>query len=372
MKALRFHAARDLRIDDVASPPRPGPGEVLVKVSLCGICGSDLHEYTDGPQLISTTPHPFTKAKAPQILGHEFSGRIEAVGEKVTRLKAGDRISAVPHLNVPGEYFARRNLGHVSSETALVGFSWAWGGMGEYAILPQENCVRLPDGVSDLQGALVEPASVALNAVDLAKLEAGCTVLVAGAGPIGSLVALCALASGASTVVVADPNAFRRNFLADVSGIQPSSGALDELKSLVASLTEEGRGFDAAIECAGHEKALDGCIESVKPTGTVVQVGLFVNVPRINAFRISEKMLRYQGSWGFPITIGPRVVALIEAGRFPVERIVTNRVPLMQAVARGFDPLVTAGNKDLKILVEISNIVDQFIGRSGQVILSVT
>jgi len=353
MKALRFHAARDLRVDDIAAPPRPGPGEVLVKVSLCGICGSDLHEYTDGPQLISVNPHPFTKAKAPQILGHEFSGRVEAVGAGVTKWKAGDRISAVPHLNVPGEYFSRRNLGHVSSETALVGFSWAWGGMGEYANLPQENCVRLPDGVSDLQGALVEPASVALNAVDLAKLEAGSTVLVAGAGPIGSLVALCALASGASTVVVADPNPFRRQFLADVPGIRPCSGATDELQALMAALTDEGRGFDAAIECAGHEKALDGCIETVKPTGTIVQVGLFVKVPRINAFRISEKMLRYQGSWGFPITIGPRVVALIEAGKLPVEKIVTGRVPLAHAVPQGFDPLITPGNENLKIMVEV-------------------
>jgi (R,R)-butanediol dehydrogenase/meso-butanediol dehydrogenase/diacetyl reductase len=353
MKALRFHGARDLRIEDIAAPPQPGPGEVLVKVSLCGICGSDLHEYTDGPQLIPTAPHPFTKAKAPQILGHEFSGQIEAVGPGVKRWKAGERISAVPHLNVPGEYFARRNLGHVSAETALVGFSWAWGGMGEYAILPQENCVKLPDSVSDLQGALVEPASVALNAVDLAGLEAGCTVMVAGAGPIGSLVALCALASGASTVVVADPNGFRRAFLADVPGIRPCSGAPADLKVLVESLTDEGRGFDAAIECAGHEKALDGCIESVKPTGTVVQVGLFVNVPRVNAFRISEKMVRYQGSWGFPITIGSRVVALIEAGRLPVERIVTGRVPLARAVQEGFDPLIAPGNANLKIMVDI-------------------
>lgn len=354
MKALRFHAARDLRIEEIASPPRPGPGQVLVKVLECGICGSDLHEYTDGPQLIPTEPHPFTKAMAPQILGHEFSAVVEAIGDNVTRLKIGDRISAVPHLNVPGEYFARRNLGHVSSETALVGFSWAWGGMGELAILPQENCVRLPDGVDNAQGALVEPASVALNAVDLAGLSAGSSVLVTGAGPIGSLVALCALANGATSVVLADPNEFRRNFLADVRGISPSSGNLQELKELARKLTDDGRGFDAAIECAGHEKALESCIEVVKPTGTIVQVGLFVSVPRVNAFRISEKMIRYQGSWGFPITIGPRVVSLIEAGRLPVEKIVTQRVALDHAVARGFEPLISPGNENLKILIRVS------------------
>jgi (R,R)-butanediol dehydrogenase/meso-butanediol dehydrogenase/diacetyl reductase len=354
MKSLRFHAANDLRIEDIAAPPLPGPGQVLVKVMQCGICGSDLHEYTHGPQLVPTKPHPFTNAMAPQVLGHEFSAVVEAVGANVARWQVGDRISAIPHLNVPGEYFARRNLGHVSSETALVGFSWAWGGMGEYAILPQENCVRLPEGVDNAQGALVEPASVALNAVDLAGLSAGCTVLVTGAGPIGSLVALCALANGASSIVVAEPNEFRRNFLADVPGIHPCTGNLEDLKALVKKLTDEGRGFDAAIECAGHEKALESCIEMVKPTGTIVQVGLFVAVPRVNAFRISQKMLRYQGSWGFPITIGPRVVALIEAGRLPVERIITSRIPLDRAMPDGFDTLVTPGNRSLKILIEVS------------------
>ncbi len=354
MRAIRFHAARDLRIDDIPVPDDPGPGQVLVKVLQCGICGSDLHEYTDGPQLIPTKPHPFTGATFPQVLGHEFSAIVQAVGIGVTKVKLGDRISAIPHLNVPGEYFARRNLGHVSSETALVGFSWRWGGMGEYAILPQENCVRLPESVNDEQGALVEPASVALNAVDLAKLEAGNVVLVTGAGPIGSLVAFCALANGASSVVVAEPNEFRRNFLRDVPGIHPSNGSREDLMALASQLTDEGRGFDAAFECAGQEKALDSCIDQVKPTGAVVQVGLFVNPPKINAFKISEKMIRYQGSWGFPITIGSRVVALIEAGRLPVERIVTSHVALNDAVEGGFRALLSPNNPHLKIIVDLA------------------
>ncbi|TPE45694.1 zinc-binding dehydrogenase [Amaricoccus solimangrovi] len=316
MKALRFHAAKDLRLDAVPAPSSPGPGQVLVRVLQCGICGSDLHEYTDGPQLIPIEPHPFTGATAPQILGHEFSARVEAVGPGVRRLKVGDRVSAVPHLNVPGEYFSRRNLGHVSSETALVGFSWEWGGMGELALLPEENCVPLPDSVDDTQGALVEPASVALNAVDLAELRAGSAVLVTGAGPIGALVALCALASGATSVVLAEPNAFRRELLAGLPGITVCDGGPDALADLVATLTDDGRGFDAPFECAGHERALDSCVETVKPTGAVIQVGLFVSAPRVNVFRISEKALRYQGSWGFPITIGQRVVALIEACRW--------------------------------------------------------
>ena len=137
-------------------------------------------------------------------------------------------------------------------------------------------------------------------------------------------------------------------------GIVPASGDIQELQALARKLTDDGRGFDAAIECAGHERALANCIETVKPTGTVVQVGLFVDVPRVNTFKISEKMLRYQGSWGFPMTIGPRVVSLIEAGKLPVERIVTGHVPLARAVTSGFDALIAPGNKNLKILIDVA------------------
>ncbi|WP_293972506.1 alcohol dehydrogenase catalytic domain-containing protein [Sphingomonas sp.] len=92
MKALRFHAARDLRIENVTAPARPGPGQVRVRNRYVGICGTDLHEYASGPIFIpSAEPHPFTKARGPQILGHEFGGTIEAIGEGVTTVKVGDR-----------------------------------------------------------------------------------------------------------------------------------------------------------------------------------------------------------------------------------------------------------------------------------------
>ncbi|MBX3569374.1 MAG: alcohol dehydrogenase catalytic domain-containing protein [Rhizobiaceae bacterium] len=352
MKALRFHKARDLRIEDVAAPGEPGPNEVVLKVSHCGICGTDLHEYMDGPIILPVEPHPFTGAKVPIILGHEFSSTVTAVGSAVTNVKPGDRVAVIPHLNKPGEYYARRNLGQFSAETGLVGLSWHWGGMAEQALVPEQNVVKLPDSVSDEQGAVVEPALVALNAIDQSGVQVGATVLVTGAGPIGALTALCAQASGASAVYVFEPNAGRRARLEALEGLKVF-GDRDALLADISAGTDNAVGVDVAIECAGHEAALGLCIEAVKRTGTIAQVGLFVGKPAVDMFKVSEKGIRIIGCWGNDLTVGPRLVSMIASGRFPVEKIITGRVKLDDAVASGFDILTRKGSDHLKILIEI-------------------
>jgi (R,R)-butanediol dehydrogenase/meso-butanediol dehydrogenase/diacetyl reductase len=352
MKALRFHAKHDLRLEDVAEPTAPKAGEVALKVSYCGICGTDLHEYMAGPILVPVEPHPFTGAKAPMILGHELSAVVSAVGDGVTTVKPGDRVAVLPHLMKPGEYYARRNLGQFSPETGLVGLSWYWGGMGERAIVPAQNVVRLPDNVTDEQGAVVEPAAVALNAIDQGGVHAGSTVLVTGAGPIGALTALAAKAAGASAVYVFEPNAGRRAKVEAFGGIKVFGDRSALLKTLAAE-TDSGIGVDVAIECAGHEAALALCVEAVKRTGTIAQVGLFVEPPRVDMFKVSEKGVRIVGCWGNDITLGPRLVGLVASGRFPVEKVITGRVTLDTAVAEGFDKLTQPGNDHLKILIAV-------------------
>jgi (R,R)-butanediol dehydrogenase/meso-butanediol dehydrogenase/diacetyl reductase len=146
MKALRFHAARDLRIESVKAPQNPGPGQVRVRNRYVGICGTDLHEYASGPIFIpSSAPHPFTKSHGPQILGHEFGGTVEAIGEGVTTIAVGDRVSIQP-LIMPrvGDYYAERGLFHLSDQLALAGLSWQWGGMSEAAIVHEYNVAKIP------------------------------------------------------------------------------------------------------------------------------------------------------------------------------------------------------------------------------------
>ena len=354
MKALRFYKARDLRIEDVAPPGPPGPNDVVLKIINCGICGTDLHEYLAGPILVPVEPHPFTGAKLPVILGHEFSASVQATGSAVTTVKVGDRVAVLPHLMKPGDYYTRRNIGQFSPQTGLVGLSWFWGGMGEYAAVPEQNVVRLPDNVSSEQGAILEPSAVAVNAIDNAGVSAGSTVLITGAGPIGALTALAAKAAGARAIYVYEPNAGRRTRVEALGGLTVLGGAAAEVLEAVRSQSDSGVGVDAAIECAGHQAALDLCIDAVKRTGIVAQVGLFVDTPKVDMFKLCEKGIRLVGCWGNDITLGPRLVGMIASGRFPVERIVTGRVRLADAVTGGFDELAKPGNDHLKILIDVA------------------
>ena len=161
MRALRFHAARDLRIEDVAEPPAPREGEVVIRVATCGICGTDLHEYVSGPIVTPVDPHPLTGAQNPQILGHEFAGDVMAVGPGVTRVAEGDRVAVMPLAYCGTCAYCRRGLQHLCATMACVGLSHAWGGMAEFATVAEYQVVRLPDGVTHPQGALIEPTAVA-------------------------------------------------------------------------------------------------------------------------------------------------------------------------------------------------------------------
>ena len=130
MKAVRFYAKEDVRVEDVAAPIALGDSQVMVKPLTCGICGTDLHEFAGGPIVTPKTPHKFTGAVLPQILGHEFSAEIVDVGRSVKRLRKGDRISIQPLVMPLDDYYSRRGLNHLSPSMGCVGLSWAWGGMG--------------------------------------------------------------------------------------------------------------------------------------------------------------------------------------------------------------------------------------------------
>ena len=199
MKAVRFHAARDIRVEDVPAPSKKlGASDVLIKPLVTGICGTDLHEYIAGPIVTPVAPHVYTGVTNPQILGHEFSAVVADAGSAVTNVKVGDRVSIQPLISPRDDYYGRRGLYHLSPSMGCVGLSWGWGGMGELAVVNDYNVAVLPKGVSDIQGAMIEPAAVAVYAVDRGNVRSGDTVLVSGVGPIGALTLLAAKAAGAA------------------------------------------------------------------------------------------------------------------------------------------------------------------------------
>lgn len=355
MKALRFHAAKDLRIEDIAKPAAPAHGQVLVRNHFVGICGTDLHEYSYGPIFIPKEPHPFTGAHGPQVLGHEFGGVVEAVGDGVTSVKAGDRVSIQP-LIMPrsGDYFADRGLFHLSEELALVGLSWQSGGMAEYALVNEYNVQKVPDEMTDEEAALVEPTAVAVYACDRGGVTAGSSVLVTGAGPIGMLTLLAARAAGAAQLFISDINDARLDFaksiLPDVITINPKR---DNPGDVVRAWTEGKVGCDVAIECVGNEHALKACLDAVRKQGVVVQTGLHPHENPLDWFQVTFKDVDLRGSWAYPTHYWPRVIRLIASGLLPAKAVITKRITLDTAVAQGFDTLLDPAGQHLKILIDL-------------------
>jgi (R,R)-butanediol dehydrogenase / meso-butanediol dehydrogenase / diacetyl reductase len=255
VKAVRYHGRKDIRVETVKEPSRFGSDQLLVKPLWTGICGTDLHEYIAGPIVTSASPHVFTAATLPQILGHEFSAEVVDVGKDVAHLKRGDRVSIQPLVMPMNDYYSRRGLNHLSEKMGCIGLSWDWGGMSELAVINEYNAAKVPDSISDEEAAMIEPAAVALYAVDRGAVQAGSTVLIAGAGPIGALTILCAHAAGAAKIFVSEPNASRRKTI-ESWGI--CAGVYDprnsDVVALVKEQTEEHVGVDVAIESPARRR----------------------------------------------------------------------------------------------------------------------
>jgi (R,R)-butanediol dehydrogenase/meso-butanediol dehydrogenase/diacetyl reductase len=358
MRALRFHKARELTVEKVAEPGSPGPGEVLLRPAMCGICGTDLHEYTDGPIVTPAQRHPLTGAELPQILGHEFSAVVAEAGPGVTHVRPGDLVTIMPLIHCGRCHECLRGQGHLCRTMACTGLSSAWGGLADLAIVAAGQVVPVPESLTPRQAALIEPAAVAAYGVDRGRLQPGQTVLVTGAGPIGSLATLYALAGGARRVVLSEPDPARRarasslgDGLGEVVLADPSA---DSVTSLVEELTG-GIGADLAIECAGVESALGLCLDAVRPAGTVVQTALHIRPASIRAETLALKDLTLAGTWCYPIQDFPRVAGLVASGRLPAERVISSVIPLESAVADGFERLITRGTGEVKVLIEVAS-----------------
>src|ERR1700733_5393149 len=356
MRALRFHHARELGVEKVREPGPPGPGEVLLRPVMCGICGTDLHEYTDGPIVTLARPHPLTGAELPQIMGHEFAARVAAVGDGVSHVREGDLCTVMPLISCGRCHECLLGLRHLCRTMACTGLSSAWGGLADLAIVSAGQVVPVPGSMTPQQAALIEPTAVAAYGVDRGRLQPGQTVLITGAGPIGSLAAMYALAAGARRVIVSEPDPVRRQRaaslgvgLGEVVTADPAAGLVTDL---VSELTG-GIGADLAVECAGHESALSLCLDAVRPAGTVVQTALHIRPAAIRAETLALKDLSLIGTWCYPVQDFPRVVGLVASGRLPVERVVSSVVPLESAVTDGFERLITRGTGEVKVLIEV-------------------
>ncbi|MDC8804447.1 2,3-butanediol dehydrogenase [Halomonas pacifica] len=349
MQAAVWHGQRDVRLERVAVPKAPSPGWVQVRVSWCGICGSDLHEYLAGPVFIPTgTPHPLTGIEGQCILGHEFCGEIVAVGANVEGLSPGQRVvaDACQHCGecdycTSGQY----NLCEHLAFTGLMND----GAFAEFVNVPANLIYPLPDRFPLEAGALVEPLAVGMHAVHQARGIEGQTVVVLGAGTIGLCTILCAKAAGAARVLVLEMSAARKAKALEVGAdriIDPQE--CDPIEAIRAETG--GYGAQVAFECIGHKHTAKLAIDSVRKAGRVVMVGIFEEPSEFNFFDIvaTEKevvgSLAYQGEFG-------EVIRLISDGVIDVQPLITGRIGLDEIIDRGFEELANHKDRNVKIIV---------------------
>lgn len=350
MKAARWHGRGDVRVEDVPRP-MPSPGKLLLEVSWCGICGTDVEEFLHGPLIIpGDVPNKLTGRAAPITLGHEFVGSVASVGDGVSDFRVGERVAPEVVLFCGECFFCRRHEYALCVNWAALGLMDD-GGLAEYAVVPAFSCVALPDSLSDEEGALVEPTEVAVRAVRKCELRLGETVAIVGGGTIGLLVLQIALASGAADVYVLEPRSSRRELALTLGATLAFDPSHTEWE---AELREHchGVGPDVVFECAGAVETADVAVRIARKGGRIVLVGIHPNRVPLSTLEIilGEKRLVGSVQHHYDEDL-PVAVDLLGSGKVQVRPLISGRAPLDRVVADGFQPLIEQPEKYLKMLI---------------------
>lgn len=302
--------------------PQPRPNEVLIRVKACAVCGSDVHGM-DG----STG-----RRQPPIIMGHEASGVIEAVGEEVSDYAPGDRVTFDSTIYCNECEACSKGLVNLCRTRRVIGVSCDEyrlnGAFAEYIAVPSYVLYRLPDNISFVQAAMVEPMSVAYHGVLQAPDPKDASVMVVGCGTIGMLAVIVLKGLGAKQIIAVDVDANRlamaNKFGAGVL-INPREGNVHE-QILAAT---EGKGADISYDMTGLESTLLQCIEDTRDNGYIVMVG---NVARTLAFPLQKVILKQLKLHGSCASAGEydRCLELIASGKAPVEEMVSKCAPLAE------------------------------------------
>jgi L-iditol 2-dehydrogenase len=316
MKRATMTAPGQIEISE-ASPPTPGPGQVLLSIQRIGVCGSDIHVFHG--------KHPYTSY--PVVQGHEFSAIVEAVGPGVTGVERGQKVTAMPQV-VCGECPpCRRGDEHICDKLKVQGFQ-APGCAQQLWVTAAEKIVRLPDHFSFEQGALVEPISVAVHAIARAGDLSGRRAVVLGAGPIGNLVAQAARASGAR-VLITDLSEHRLEIARRCGLPDTSNPAREDLRTAAQRVFGDA-GFDLAFECVGVEATLTAATENLAKGGTLVVVGVFGDKPRMDLGLVQDRELRILGTLMYQRPDYEQAVAWIDSGAIITEPLMSEHFSMDQ------------------------------------------
>ena len=321
MRAVTLDPSGTLVLSQVPEPV-PGEGEVRLRVAACGVCGSDMHLRSMG-----ILPPGY-------VMGHEFSGVVDAVGPGVTGWSEGDAACVYP--------FVPNDAHDMTATITGIGCGGPYGGLAELCVVPADRLWRLPSGLPVAHGALVEPLAVALHGLDVVGVTPDDAVAVVGAGPIGALTAVALKARGVENVAVVEPNEQRR---ALVDG--PSFGTEGVHEALMAALGGPPR---IVLECAGHPAAPGLALELVAPSGVVGLLGVLNEPVPISQLLLMVKEAQLRASFCYRPASFDEAVGLLADGKVPVERLVTSRRPI-EETDEVMAELRRPGTAELKVLL---------------------
>ncbi|MFI0842983.1 NAD(P)-dependent alcohol dehydrogenase [Mesorhizobium sp. IMUNJ 23232] len=344
VRALVLERQHELSMRDIDLPQEAGPGEVKIKIHTVGVCGSDVHYYTHG------RIGPFV-VNAPMVLGHEAAGTVVAVGEGVTHLKVGDRVCMEPGIPDPNSRASRLGLYNIDPAVTFWATPPIHGVLTPYVVHPANYTFKLPDNVSFAEGAMVEPFAVGMQAATKAKIAPGDTAVVLGAGPIGTMVAIAALAGGCARAVVADLAQPKLDIAAGYQGVIPINIREKNLGEEVKRLTD-GWGADIVFECSGSLKAWETLLDLPRPGGVVVAVGLPVAPIPFDVSTASTREIRIETVFRYAHQYD-RAIALMGSGRVDLKPLISATFPFEESVV-AFDRAVEARPADVKLQIRLA------------------
>ena len=341
MQALVLERKGVLSLREIELPLDTGDHDVKIAIHTVGVCGSDVHYYTHGkigPYVV----------REPMVLGHEAAGVVVARGAKVTGLEIGDRVCMEPGIPDLSSRASKLGLYNVDPAVRFWATPPIHGVLTPFVVHPAAFTFKLPDNVSFAEGAMVEPFAVGMQAAARARISPGDVAAVIGAGPIGIMVALAALAGGCSRVFISD---FSKPKL-DIAGRYEGIVAVDLAKeSLAAAVAREtgGWGADVVFEASGSPKAYADLLSIVRPGGAVVLVGLPVDPVPFDVSSAISKEARVETVFRYA-NVFDRALNLIASGKVDLKPLITGIFPFKDSVA-AFERAAAAIPSDVKLQI---------------------
>ncbi|SHO65556.1 D-xylulose reductase [Pseudoxanthobacter soli DSM 19599] len=343
MEALVLEEKGRLSLRDFPIEETLGPRDVRIAPKVVGVCGSDVHYYTHG------AIGPFV-VRAPMILGHEAAGVVTEVGAEVSEFKVGDRVCMEPGIPDPASRATRLGLYNLDPAVQFWATPPVHGVLRPSVVHPADFTFKLPDNVSFAAAAMVEPLAVGVHAVTKARVKPGDVAVVIGAGPIGLVTVLAALAAGCARVIVSDVDDVKLGIAEKLGAVTPVNVRSRSLAEAVMAETENW-GADIVLECSGNERAAADVFAPLCPGGVVVYVGIPLEPIRydVAAGQIKEARVEHVFRYAH---VFPRCVAMLASGSIDVTPLITRTFPFSSSI-EAFEFAASSPSGQVKVQIEM-------------------